>query len=405
MRVLFLTNGKNTFATNRYRCAHFAEALARSGIEAEIAFVEQPRIRVAHDVVVLHRIGLDRIGAPISRAVRACGATLVYSTDDLTFETEDAYAAGIARPDDLSYYRTRRAQVEPNAAMLRAADAVLVATEFLAVRARRLAPERPVTVVRNFLSDELMDLSARAARAAADAPRGGRVVLGYMSGTATHDADLADIAGPLGRLLSRHENLSLLLVGQVALPAELERFPARIRRHPFVDWRDLPGLLAGVDINLAPLDPTRPFNHAKSELKFLEAAAAGVPTIAAATAGFAEGVSHEVDGLLAAHLGDWETLLERLITHRDERAALARRARETLCARATPAANAAPLAQLFAELVAPGKDRPRGGPVLVRAPFSPLPLVFAVERRFWRGWARLERHVRLMAAEERAGQR
>ena len=45
------------------------------------------------------------------------------------------------------------------------------------------------------------------------------------------------------------------------------------------NWRQLPQLIASVDINIAPLQDTV-FNRAKSENKWVEAALVKVPTIA-----------------------------------------------------------------------------------------------------------------------------
>ena len=53
-----------------------------------------------------------------------------------------------------------------------------------------------------------------------------------------------------------------------------------MRRFPLLAWRRWFELLAQVDINLAPLEPGNVFCRAKSEIKFVEAAALGIPTVA-----------------------------------------------------------------------------------------------------------------------------
>ena len=284
MRVLFVVPKSPDNASARYRCAHFAEALASRGHTAQIvSAIEDTAIRLdALDVLVLHRLGMSGTGGKLLQAARAAGAAVVYGADDLIFEPEYAYQSGFDHPDDPTHYHHKTAEGADARRCLLATDAVLVSTDFLAARVRAL-PDAPatVTVLRNALDDELLRLStqARDLRSVGfplDAPADtidDRVTLGYLSGSPTHDADLADIAPALAAALEKHPFARLLLVGPIGLPPALR--PAadagRIARHPFVPWRDLPGLLASVDLNLAPLDTTRVFAHAKSEVKWLEA--------------------------------------------------------------------------------------------------------------------------------------
>ncbi len=77
--------------------------------------------------------------------------------------------------------------------------------------------------------------------------------------------------------------------------------------------------IAETDVNLAPLDLTSPFCNAKSELKFFEAAAVGVPTIASAMEPFAAAIEHGVPGFLARDPGEWRDTLELLVASRARR--------------------------------------------------------------------------------------
>jgi glycosyltransferase involved in cell wall biosynthesis len=326
VRILFVANDPPGHAVHRYRCANLAEILQRAGHVADVAYIGQARVRVCHDVVVLHRICTTLEGRWFASAARACGAVLVYSTDDLVFD-RDLLAADPEVP------RRYIACAPLHRAMLDQSDAALVSTEYLRSQVCRAAPTKPVYLLRNFLTPDLLARSETARHeATSEGERGGAVTLGYLSGSATHDRDLASIAPVLGSLLDAYPGVRLLLVGPVRTPAELATLEAagRVDRHPFLPWQCLPYLLANrVDINLAPLDPSRDFNQAKSEVKLLEAAAVSLPTIASRSAGFAE-VAASMPALYAADADDWQALLRWLLDNPAERRALGERARMAL---------------------------------------------------------------------------
>jgi glycosyltransferase involved in cell wall biosynthesis len=412
MRVLFVTPGSTDAASARYRCGHLAEALTLRGHDADVVSVsETATIRVRHDVVVLHRIGHDAGGERLIAAARSIGAVVVYGADDLIFEPEYAYQVGLAHPDDPARYHYHRAESEDARRCLLAADAVLLSTDFLAARARHAlagieSDPKPVTVLRNFLSLEMLRLSAEAqARRpiglAAFVPptADDRVTVGYLSGSPTHDADLADIAPALAGAMERCPGARLLVVGPVTLPPSLEKISVagRVRRHPFVPWRDLPGLLAGIDLNLAPLDSTRIFNHAKSEVKFLEAGAVGVPTLAGAATGFEEGVRAGADCAVARRAVDWADALEQLLTDSVRRAALGAAAQSAVLARGSVDALADSVVATFttfAALVPQGAQ----GEAPARQPFVERfeRRLRAVEESSLRRLIRFSRHLRLL---------
>jgi hypothetical protein len=110
------------------------------------------------------------------------------------------------------------------------------------------------------------------------------VTLSYLSGSPTHDDDLASVSEPLRRVLETNPQAQLVVVGPVQLPEALmaRESAGQVRRMASVAWKILPRLMVdqGIGINLAPLDLSRDFCHAKSEVKFLEAAALGILTIA-----------------------------------------------------------------------------------------------------------------------------
>ncbi|MBC8101997.1 MAG: glycosyltransferase [Cytophagales bacterium] len=386
-RVLFVSGTPLGSATCRYRCEHLAEALRAQGARAEVAYVGQSRVRVAHEVVVLYRVCATGEGRRFARAARACGATLVYSTDDLVFDAE------AAPPEMGSRFR---ALAPLHREMLIAADAALASTEFLARRMQEAAPGVPVRTLRNFLGGELF---ARSRAAASQTTRGPvtTVTLGYLSGTPTHDADLALIAEPLRQVLRANPLADLLLVGPIRTPEALMELEAagRVRRRATVAWQDLPALIIEekIAINLAPLDLSRPFCHAKSEVKFLEAAALGIPTVASAGEGFAEGIPTESasegdEGLvLLPTPNDWMQALTSLIQNEERRQSLGERAWQRVRLTGTMEANAPKVAAFFDTLT--GGERLSARTIappetMVNWPFAPRYAVKSLLQRMSR---------------------
>ncbi|WP_394792968.1 glycosyltransferase [Armatimonas sp.] len=415
MRILFIYPSQADDATNRYRCIHLCEALVAAGHTAEHVSAGQDAVRVAHDIVVLHRLPWGGPGSAFAAAARRIGARVVYSADDLIFDLEHARHTGTLFPDDPLRYRHSKREAEANFATLQNADGALFSTEFLTQHAPQAfcaspgSPRLPTpsgfakggVVVRNFLGTELLMLSpsARERREAFLKLRhDDRVTLGYLSGSPTHDADLADIALPLAAALERFSQARLLVVGTVALSGPLRRFEqnGRVRRHPYVPWRELPGLIAQVDINLAPLDLTRPFNHAKSEIKFLEAAAVGVPTIAARSAALLEtegallcGTDQEWSEALASWLSDPET---RKAASEAAFAALERHQASTLSGIESVFAAWMPEKAISGSATV---TRPRKSKLVGK--------IFQAEQKYLRRWHYFKRHWRLANEQERHG--
>jgi glycosyltransferase involved in cell wall biosynthesis len=232
------------------------------------------------------------------------------------------------------------------------ADAVLASTETLARQAAVMG--RPARVVRNAFSLEML-IRSRAVAPGRRTGRPDRVVLGYASGTRTHDRDVERIAAPLRRVLDRHPNVDLWLVGPVRPGPALRALGSRIRRLPRVPWRELPPLLARFDVNLAPLVLSDPFCRAKSEIKYVEAALVRVPTVASPTEAYRRAIRPGENGLLAETERDWEEAVAGLVEDPDRRRRLGDRAFEDALARYHPAVRARELAEALDDLARLGR--------------------------------------------------
>jgi hypothetical protein len=169
----------------------------------------------------------------------------------------------------------------------------------------------PVRVHRNAFSLEMLACSQDAVQKRSRPAN--RVVIGYASGTRTHDRDFALIRPVLFDLMKRHPQVELWLIGDIEPGSAWGGLQERVKMLPRVPWRELPRTLASLDINLAPLLPESPFNQAKSEIKFMEAALVRVPTIASPTDAFLYGIRPGQNGFLAGTPEAWSTALEQLV--------------------------------------------------------------------------------------------
>jgi glycosyltransferase involved in cell wall biosynthesis len=157
--------------------------------------------------------------------------------------------------------------------------------------------------------------------------------MAYFSGSITHNENFEMIKPAIISLLKKYKNLELHLAGHLDIPKDIACFGEQIVTHPYVDWRELPKLISEMDINLAPLVKST-FNEAKSEIKWLEASAVKVPTVASRIGSFEDMIEDGVDGLLATDV-EWEEKLESLITSKDYRNRIANSAYQTVMTNAT----------------------------------------------------------------------
>ncbi|MBQ9180742.1 glycosyltransferase, partial [Candidatus Saccharibacteria bacterium] len=153
-------------------------------------------------------------------------------------------------------------------------------------------------------------------------------VIGYFSGSPTHANDFGVVAPELTQLLEKYPEMRLLLVGDMELPASMWKFinNGQIIRRAKVNYLKLPELIASVDVNIAPL-LINDFTNAKSELKYFEAAAATVVTVATPSFTFKQAIVDGENGFLAEQ-GEWYAKIEYLYQHPEERQKIARKAKK-----------------------------------------------------------------------------
>lgn len=324
--VLFINGCDRTLPHPiRYRVDHQVEQLRSAGLAVcslDACDLHLEDVGLARSFVIFRCPWSSDMELFVRRA-KELNKDVYFDIDDLVIDTfytdQIPYVASMAPADKASY----DAGVESYARLLKLCGSAITTTDGMADGLRRLVPN--VFVNRNVASAEMVALSD-AAYSLRQAHRD-HVTIGYFSGSITHNDDFNMVLPALVSILERHENVELLLVGDLDLPSELDGFMGRVHTRDFCDWRDLPGLIASCDINIAPLT-NNVFNEAKSENKWVEAGLVGVPTVASDIGAFAQMIHDGQTGLLCRTELDWREALNLLVTNESVRTEIGERARD-----------------------------------------------------------------------------
>lgn len=324
-------------ACKLYRVDHKARALERLGCRVDVVNWWNPeacrRALQTCNLAIFYRVGLHPSTRPLFEEARRLGVRTMFETDDLIFER----ALFAQRPSVLARPAVEQAElldgVDAYRAALLACDDVIVSTDALARQIRPLTQGRVFTV-ENTLEPAEFAL-AEAIRRDPLPRRPGTVVIGYGSGTRTHDADFAVVTPALALILDRFPHVELALHGELDVPEPLGRFTDQIVQLPLLPWEDYLRAKATWDVNLAPLEPGV-FNDVKSTIKFLEAAAVELPSVCSPTAPYRDLIVQGINGFVADSTEEWASALTALIEDPARRADIAREALNTARARCDP---------------------------------------------------------------------
>jgi len=250
-------------------------------------------------IMVFQRWMNDEAATAI-RDARKAGQIILQDVDDWFWGLDprnQAHHSTSKRTNDLHNREHYKAAVE-------ASDAAIVSTEFLARRLRERMGVQAI-VVRN-----AVDQAAFATQPVRDVTDG--LVVGWTGALAWRSGDLETMRDVLPGFLA---DCGGTFVHHGVFPADTETAADRIGLPPNLVGpskrgkipTDYPENVAGFDIGIVPLNDI-PFNHAKSWIKGLEYAAAGIPFVAQATTEY-EALGC---GLTAATPAQWRDALDRL---------------------------------------------------------------------------------------------
>jgi glycosyltransferase involved in cell wall biosynthesis len=300
-------------------------------------------------VAIFYRLPAFPMNVRAIEIARGLGIATYYEIDDLIFDSEhypeafETYGGTVT--DD--FYRMLEFGVSLFRASMSLCDYGIASTATLAAHMKPIVRKQQVFVLPNGLDDRnlgFLDQTPGRVR------RDGSTVIFYGSGTKAHNSDFLDLAGDaLVSIMESHPEVKLMIVGFLTLDHRFEPYHDRIISIGWVpDIQSYWSLLAEADINIAVLAPYAT-TDAKSEIKWLEAAAMGIPSVVSATAHHREVLEDGVDALLADSPERWAASLQRLV----DNTALRRQIGETARARAAARYSLAAHARIFASFLPP----------------------------------------------------
>lgn len=363
LRVLFIL-GCNEGPSARYRVFNHIEALRGLGVHAEWMWDIHPEIADESymnkfSIVVNFRGGYsDRLGKMFS-LLRRLSIPTVYDIDDLVF---DPTLAGQIDAYRKMNEQSRRDYAEGMASIeraMKASDFVTTSTPFLAEYAERLTGKR-TWIVPFGVNDRQVAMAQ-----AISGYEGGPKFISYLSGTKTHERDFEEAAGALRRVLNEHDDVYLKLVGELDVDKHLPGLDHKIVKIPLLDWRDLVIEESGAYVNIAPFEPDSPFCQSKSDLKYVEPALSGVPTVASPISSFQRSIRHGENGFIAISENDWYEALTSLVTDRSERNRVGEAARRNVEQERYPEQIGRTLVSTYSEIIELHRVSQRGA---IKAP-------------------------------------
>ena len=209
--------------------------------------------------------------------------------------------------------------------MLGQVSAITTTTDYLATKIRRLAPSTPIYIRPNVLDFE--EIWTRRSE-----PKTDTVLRILYQGGSSHDLDMDMILPALKDVAERYPHVRFVFLGDTMAHAAKMLPEDRIEHYDWTGDYETYAIRAAKlrpDIAVAPLymgdELHAEFNRCKSCLKWLDAAALGIPCVATWETPYQEVINFgsvpdvKWNGMLAKTLDDWRNCLGTLIENPEAR--------------------------------------------------------------------------------------
>lgn len=292
---VLIINGCTLPHPERYRVDHQIEQLEAYGLSANKVYYENLTMDMLkyYRTFIFFRCPITPVVDEFINKAHYYNKKIFFDIDDLVINrkyTDTIPFVKSMNSEEKAVYDDGVTRME---ATLKKCDYVITTTETLAKELKAYGKE--VFINRNVASEKMAELSIKAIEQIKKFDD--RIVLGYLSGSITHNPDFELIKDAVLKIMEENENVYLRVVGLLDIPNDFAKFKDRIISSEFTDWQNLPKIIREIDINLAPLTDSI-FNEAKSENKWTEASLCKVLTIASNLGAFKTTIIDDETGIL-----------------------------------------------------------------------------------------------------------
>jgi glycosyltransferase involved in cell wall biosynthesis len=313
---------------NHYRVDHMTETLESAGLSVgKVMYYDlTPEHVKRYNVFIFYRCPWIPQYTGIFKAIRKRNKVSIYAVDDLVIDRRYTDTLPVVQDMLVEDRKIYDDGVERHGKLMKHCDYAITTTKALANELKKYENLKEVYVDRNMRNDETIFHSDEAIKTVERDDT--KVIIGYFSGTNTHNEDFQMVAPALTRIMDEYENVHIKLTGRVDAPEALKGYENRLIFTPLVDWRRLPFEMRECNITLSPLVDTL-FNRAKSELKWADSSLVEVPVVASNMGASKEVITDQKTGVLVENTEeDWYQGLRLLVEDEALRSRIGKQARE-----------------------------------------------------------------------------
>lgn len=325
-----IINGSENEVSEIHRVWHFADKLRCLNISyftigrsklCELNFKQL----LDHQFLYIHRCSDSNYLKKVVEIYQKSNRTVIYDIDDLVFEptlTNEIRAIKEWRGIYQRYYQYLTQKI---CNLMLMADYVFTSTNFLK-KIISQKHKKKCFVLCNHLDDKNFSMGLKIAKYKHKQIKGRQIILGYFSGTSTHQDDFVACEDAVLEILKTNRNVTLKLVGEITPSTKFLVVKNQVVKLPLQPYHQLIEQYRDVDINLIPLERNNIFCQGKSELKYFFAGICGIPSIATPTDTYKSVILDGVNGLLVDNRREWTTEIKRLIHNPELRKRIGRAA-------------------------------------------------------------------------------
>lgn len=292
-----------------YRVENPYHYLKIMGCYVDVVAIEDiPTTSSRYDLIYLSRTPLTKKLKALLQDASAKKVTSVLDVDDLIFHPDFLKHFYFLEPSSASFdeYEKLLESIERTFGRV---DILLGSTPTIASVAQQYG--KTSLYYRNTLRDNQRHLYEKLYD---EKPSFKEKLIGYFSGSNTHNRDFEMILPVLDKLFCENADVRLLVMGFVGKADFFQKFSDRILFQEFDTYEKYLQSLQQCKVVIVPISEINDFSNAKSSIKYLEAGAVGTPVISSPINEMVYSIEHGVTGWLARDEEEWLTSLSCALT-------------------------------------------------------------------------------------------